>query len=279
MAESGKNRGSRLKVLVTITDGVDTDLGVGEDVSEGTLEWTEGMRVSDLAGFIRDRQVFSLSCGIGLQDVHHWGLAQIARMTGGLHIAISHSSGIAQALAHLTEFMLVRILGAQVTATGSNVTEVRRCTVIQQAIQRLAADVLILLDCSYSMVGMYTDPYPTGDATKLPCAKAAALELINSLNPEFDRAGVVSFCAQVRVLCRLTHDFETCVEAVRGIEPGFKTSLYRAMEASASLLSPIDRYDCPACGGTHCQKSAIRKMGWLAAKCRTCGELVRVDEL
>ena len=69
----------------------------------------------------------------------------------------------------------------------------------------------------------------TGDRSKLPNAKQAAIRLIHSLDPTHDAVGVASFCESYSLLQRLTSDFQSCAHAIGRIEGGCGTSLYQSM--------------------------------------------------
>lgn len=68
MADSKTARNDLAKILVTITDGEDSDDDLGSVAFNAAIS------------MVRNQRVFSLSCGIGHRDVDHRGLAELARL-------------------------------------------------------------------------------------------------------------------------------------------------------------------------------------------------------
>lgn len=210
----------RLKVLVTVTDGVDN--------SYGTRHY-----YARLVNSLRQTGVLSLSCGIGAVDVDHHGLGSIAKLCGGRHIVVADGGSIARALADLTQVIHDRVGEISRIVTREDRVEIERLGFVARRIWRIPIDLLVLIDRSWSMLGMVQhervcDAW-TGDSSKLPNAKQAAIRLIQSLNPTHDTAGVASFCDGYSLLQRLTSDFQSCFDAIGRIDGGNGTSLYQSM--------------------------------------------------
>lgn len=159
---SGEEK-SRAKVLVAITDGVDTD-----DEEGGSFRY----RAERL---LKANPVFLLTCCVGRADVNEDDMSRLALSTGGHHIAVATSSEIAIALAELTEHLHIRILHATQVSNEHDLVVASQQTVIERSVERIAVDLLALIDCSLSMEGMDGNGRRTGDSMKLPAAKEAAI--------------------------------------------------------------------------------------------------------
>jgi len=203
---------SNLRVLLTITDGCD-------------IEDKDGRQFKRAVEKLQPAPVVSLSCGIGESDVDHHGLAMLAALTGGRHIIVQGSEGIRQALDDLVGRIVFR--GQAVVAADAQRAIVASVTQVSAA--RVPVDLLFLIDCSNSMVGQSDDPNVPGDKLKLSRTKEAAIAVVNSLNPAFDRVGVAQFCGDYRLLLRLTQDFAAVKRQIMGISPGGSTALYSAI--------------------------------------------------
>ena len=211
---------SNRRVLLTVTDGCDN-----RDERDHAFN-----RAVDA---LRNRQIFSLSCGIGQTDVDHEGLTRLANQTGGVHVKVLGSMGIAQAMFDLTVFLYARILGVQLAEITQNQAKFMELLAQQKGVARIAVDVMVLIDCSWSMLGMRDDDDWSGDKLKLPRTKEATTLLIHTLNPQYDRVGVARFWEKYQLLQSLTSDFSACCNEIEGIEGGFGTGLYRAMAFAA----------------------------------------------
>jgi Ca-activated chloride channel family protein len=104
-----------------------------------------------------------------------------------------------------------------------------------ETIERLSTErrplrVALVMDTSLSM----TDP-----PSKLAGARSAALGFLDVLTPE-DRALVVGFSDQVRVLRPMTSDRAALRRAIEGIEARGGTALYDAIWKAADLLGDED---------------------------------------
>lgn len=105
---------------------------------------------------------------------------------------------------------------------------------------RIPVDVLVLIDRSWSMLGMVQyegeqDDW-SGDKHKLPNTKIAVTRLIEALTDERDRVAVASFCEQYSLLRSLTSDFQSCRSALHSIDGGYGTALYKSMYLAAGDL-------------------------------------------
>jgi Mg-chelatase subunit ChlD len=205
------------KVLVTITDGKD-------------IRDHDNRQFESATKALIGKRVFSLSCGIGSIDVDHDRLARLASLTRGRHIEVRGSSGIAQALGVLTVQLQALLRRTQVTMANRRQAMSVESTVAASRIVRLAVDLIILMDCSWSMLGMLSDNSWNGDKEKLPKSKQAAISLINSLNQRFDRVGVARFWDGYELLCPLTADFQKCKQNINRIEGAGGTALFKAIK-------------------------------------------------
>ena len=202
----------RARVLLTVTDGCDN-----RDQKNRDFEQTISL--------LNEKEIFSLSCGIGTIDVDHKGLSKVASRTNGAHIAINSSIGIAEALRDLSVFLSTHILGISIQEPYIR----GFMGMFSQETYRMAVDLIILIDCSWSMLGMKDDNDWSGDKNKLPYTKVACINVIRSLNSGFDRIGIARFWEKYQLLVSLTNDFGLCEKYIRGIEGGSGTGLYRAM--------------------------------------------------
>jgi Ca-activated chloride channel family protein len=89
-------------------------------------------------------------------------------------------------------------------------------------------DVMVLLDTSDSMTG------------RIEIAQRAAINLLRLLRVG-DRAAVVLFSSNVRVVSELTDDIATLEAAIRGARPAGATALYEALYIAQRELSRVRR--------------------------------------
>ena len=94
--------------------------------------------------------------------------------------------------------------------------------------ERLKLAVALTLDCSLSMRG-----------DRIEEARASAMRFIDRLEPA-DRAMVVCFNREARVVQELSSDTVALKKAVMSCEPVGGTALYDAVYAAADLLAPIE---------------------------------------
>jgi hypothetical protein len=214
---------SRLHTLITITDGCDTCDDDGCDFELAIRR-------------LREKRLFSLSCGIGQTDVDHEGLTLLAAETGGLHIAVRGSEGVAQALSDLTQFIRVRVASVTAEVSTDGGDAMNHVSIASAAPVRVAVDAFLLIDCSWSMFGMRDEDDWSGDKEKIVRTRQSACALVDSLNPRFDQVGVARFWRNHEILCRPTDDFTQCKRCIEGIAGGPGTGLYRAIAAIAGIF-------------------------------------------
>ena len=210
---------------------------------------SDGKNCCDYGGSVPERavsstlsaHVLSLSFGIGERDVDHAAMESVARATGGRHLVVRGSGDLAREVARQTEFILAIASRRTVVHLGADGARVHQSVVTQASVARLAVDLVILIDRSWSMFGMGADQSSdtprerwTGDPLKMPRAQEAAVQLIRSLNPQYDRVGISQFCEEYKCVQHLTHDFDSCVLAVRSIRGCSCSSLWAAMAKAAA---------------------------------------------
>lgn len=203
---------SRANVLLTITDGEDNR-------DEKNRNFEKAIKKLNRNG------VFSLSVGIGKTDVDHEGLSIIADETDGKHIAPFNSLGVASALSDITEIIHTRI-ARQVLM--SNTTYEERLEIERNNL-RAAINLFILIDCSYSMVGLTSDDRWDGDSDKLYNTKHSAINVLRTLNPHHDKVAVAKFWEKYKLLARFNQNFQRSAEIIADIDPDNGTGLYRAI--------------------------------------------------
>lgn len=205
-----------VKLLLIVTDGKDT-------IDKKNKSFNQAINL------LKSKNIFSLSCGIGEIDVDHGGLTRLAESTGGKHIEIHHSTGIARAIEDLTRYIHTKILHlSKIVETPDEIFQ-NHIGLIQQNLVLIPIDLFILIDCSWSMLGMMSDGNWNGDKEKLSKAKEATINVVQSLNPNYDHVGVARFWEKYQCLTGLTSDFNKCVKLIGGIKGGGGTGLYRAI--------------------------------------------------
>ncbi|MDD4351758.1 MAG: VWA domain-containing protein [Candidatus Gracilibacteria bacterium] len=207
---------ARARVLLTITDGEDNASDKERDFPEAVNN-------------LNKKEIYSLSVGIGTIDVDHRGLALLAHLTGGLHVAPLNSEAVACALRDITTFIHTKIAGLMLSDGASHLEQIA----VRQRAVRAAIDLLILIDCSWSMGGLREDGTWTGDKNKLKNTKASSINVIDSLDPNHDRVGVAKFWEKYQLLTGLTSNFDHCKRLINGIELDNATGLYRAIGFAA----------------------------------------------
>jgi len=76
-------------------------------------------------------------------------------------------------------------------------------------------------------------------ANKLESAKEAALVFLEQMRPG-DRAGIITFNTEVRVIQEITSDQEMLTAAVEGITAQGDTAIYDALVTAVDMLNPVD---------------------------------------
>lgn len=219
-----------LSVVLVVTDGKDTSYNLEHNFINAVKKLTS-------------KKIIFFSCGVGREgNVDHRGLTLLAEYSNGKHIKVYGADGIAYALQLLTSYLIQEALVInQTTNLSYGLSFNKQQLITRNRIYRAAINLVILIDISSSMseAGGFDNNLNFFNLpdSKLKCTKKAIYNVIDSLNPAYDKVAISSFNECYKSLVKLTSNFSKCKSVLNNLTAFGSTNLYSAINKA------VDEFD------------------------------------